>query len=375
MRIALITPCRPCRELGGGRAQLELAAEWAAQGRTCELLGPEDLIRAAGGGVDRQTGFERWLVGPGCEFDVVDYDHNYLPPMQDSRSVKPLLVARSVLFIPFLSLFPVDDEAGRWRTIKRLGRAVLRRGVRPLIPPLNLLLPSLRRTDALNVSNTRDAALATALGVPAERILCLPYAVDRTRRAELEAIPGKRTEPEFVFVGTFDDRKGGPVLPEVFARLKVEFPAARLTLLGVGGKADGDDIRRRFAPDLRDAVRIVPSFENSELPSRLAKAAVGLFPSRLEGFPFAVLEQLHAGVPVAAYDAPGVCDQLPEDWLTPSGDPGALAACAARLMRGVLAGEPLDTEARAHAARFRIEDVAEDTWTRYAALVKARVAR
>ena len=373
MRIVFVTQCHPCRELGGSRAQLELAEEWAAQGRTCVLLGPEELIRAAGGEVDLQTAFEAWLRGLGCEFDVVDYDHNYLLPERAGLPPGVLYVARSVLFIPFVPLLLADDYAGLWRKIKlRLRRILAPKAPPQPGPPLYRIVPAMRRADALNVPNTCDAALAAALGIPSGKILLHPFAISRARRAELEAVRGKRLAPEFVFVGIFDSRKGGPVLPGIFARLKAEFPAARLTLLGAGGKADGKAIRRRFAPGLRDAVQVVPSFDNDELPSRLAKATVGLFPSRHEGFPFAVLEQLHAGVPVAAYDAPGVCDQLPQDWLTLPGDPAALAACAARLMRGVLAGEPLDAQARAHAARFRIEDVAEDTWTRYAELVAAK---
>ena len=367
MRVAFITQCRPCRELGGGRAQFEIAAEWVARGRSCTVLGPEDLMRITGVTTSPQHAFEVWLAGPGADCDVVDYDRSYVLPARASLPASVCYVARSVLFVPFAPLLLAEDYATlrqklviRWRKWRESGG----RAPQP-VAALHALIAGVRRADAFNVCNSRDAALATALGVDSGRVLCLPYAVSADRKAALEAVQRKRSKAEFVFVGSFEARKGSAVLPRLFARLKAEFPDARLTLLGTGGEAEV--IRGRFPAELRDSVCVVPAYSNAELPIYLEGAEVGLFPSRHEGFPFAVLEQLHAGVPVVAYDAPGACDQLPEDWLTPPGDWEAMAARAAVVMRAVQAGETLSLAkcAREYGARFRIEDIAERTWTEY----------
>ena len=50
------------------------------------------------------------------------------------------------------------------------------------------------------------------------------------------------------------------------------------------------------------------------------QATVGAFPSYVEGFPFAVLEKLTAGLPLIAYDAPGAREMLPAHQLVPPGD-------------------------------------------------------
>ena len=60
---------------------------------------------------------------------------------------------------------------------------------------------------------------------------------------------------------------------------------------------------------------------------------MGLFPSYFEGFPFGVLEMLAAGLPVAAYDAPGAPMMVPAEWLAPRGDAHALAARLAWMLR------------------------------------------
>jgi glycosyltransferase involved in cell wall biosynthesis len=104
----------------------------------------------------------------------------------------------------------------------------------------------------------------------------------------------------------------------------------------------------------------------------LADESVGLFPSRFEGFPCAILEQSHAGVPVAAYDAPGAGEPLPRDWLVAPGDADGLARVAVRLLRGLREGAPLVERARAAVARFRIEDVASRTREVYALLCAER---
>ena len=55
----------------------------------------------------------------------------------------------------------------------------------------------------------------------------------------------------------------------------------------------------------RKALSCRPTFEEADLPSLLADCAVALFPSYVEGFGLAVLEQLAAGLPTIAYDVPG----------------------------------------------------------------------
>jgi glycosyltransferase involved in cell wall biosynthesis len=67
-------------------------------------------------------------------------------------------------------------------------------------------------------------------------------------------------------------------------------------------------------------LQVIPSFPSSAIADQLAGVCLGVFPSYLEGFGIAVIEQLAAGIPVLAYAAPGPTDILPADWLCPCGD-------------------------------------------------------
>ena len=70
-----------------------------------------------------------------------------------------------------------------------------------------------------------------------------------------------------------------------------------------------------------DFLELVPQFAPDDLPRLLADCTVGAFPSYVEGFGLAVIEQLAAGLPTVAYDAPGpseiLRDALPELLISP----------------------------------------------------------
>jgi glycosyltransferase involved in cell wall biosynthesis len=59
-----------------------------------------------------------------------------------------------------------------------------------------------------------------------------------------------------------------------------------------------------------DWIDVIPQYDSEELPMLLSGATVGAFPSYIEGFGFAVLEQLASGLPTVAYDVPGPRETL-----------------------------------------------------------------
>jgi glycosyltransferase involved in cell wall biosynthesis len=116
-------------------------------------------------------------------------------------------------------------------------------------------------------------------------------------------------------------------------------------------------------------VRHVPSFDPKELPQLLASATVGVFPSYIEGFGLAVLEQLAAGIPTVAYDVPGprqILDSLGDAALAPIGDTSALSTRAIEILRTDLKSyERLRQESFMIAAKFSWPEIAEATLRAY----------
>jgi glycosyltransferase involved in cell wall biosynthesis len=109
-------------------------------------------------------------------------------------------------------------------------------------------------------------------------------------------------------------RKGAKDWGQIIQQIRVRVPDACFLFLGtmIDTKNVWSDLG--FGP--AEFVEIVPQFNPDELPQFLSDCAVGGFPSYVEGFGMAVVEQLAAGLPTVVYDAPGprdiLRDNLPE---------------------------------------------------------------
>ena len=92
-------------------------------------------------------------------------------------------------------------------------------------------------------------------------------------------------------------------------------------------------------PQIAAAAGVTPSTiyrRWGDLPALLADCSVGIFPSYVEGFGLAVLEQLAAGIPTVAFDAPGPRQILRDnggELLTSPGCADAIADRAAEILR------------------------------------------
>ncbi|MBA3544323.1 MAG: glycosyltransferase family 4 protein, partial [Chthoniobacterales bacterium] len=128
-------------------------------------------------------------------------------------------------------------------------------------------------------------------------------------------------------------------------------------------------VRAELGPGNVQGVTCCSTFAGSDLPSLLADCTVALFPSYIEGFGLAVLEQLAAGLPTVAYDVSGprqILQSMGARLLTPAGDPAALAARAAEILALSVADyERLSAECREIVRRYRWSQIASDTLERY----------
>jgi glycosyltransferase involved in cell wall biosynthesis len=151
---------------------------------------------------------------------------------------------------------------------------------------------------------------------------------------ESAAAAGPGPEPIVAFVGTFDNRKGGHDLPGIFREVSRQVPDVRFRLLGTAGLyQSAEQVSAFFPKALRSRLEVTPKFQADELPSLLAGASVGVFPSYIEGFGLGVLEMLAASVPVVAYRTPGPPEMLKEEFLVDRGDVPAMAARVVSLLR------------------------------------------
>jgi glycosyltransferase involved in cell wall biosynthesis len=175
---------------------------------------------------------------------------------------------------------------------------------------------------------------------------CVANAVPLTR-AE-----GLRTPARIAFVGRLTRDKGAYDLLEAVALLREWQPAVRVELAGDG---DADAIARR-ARELGISERVlIRGWCSTEERSRLlARAALFVLPSHVEGLPMSLLEAMAAGCPVVATRVGGIPDVVADGangLLVGHGDPVALAAAIVKVLADPALAERLGRAARQAIAR------------------------
>jgi glycosyltransferase involved in cell wall biosynthesis len=362
-RILFCTLPSLTKSLGAAKVVLELAEEMKWLGWECCLISLRDL--AAQSGLTPGESLRRYLRDQAGEFDVVDYDHEYLPYPRDEFSPKTLFVARSVLLVHHLETIPIPlDPRLRAKAGAMLRERSRRQERRDRVCSAQTTLEA---ADLINVSNDDDRSELIRRGIPANKILVLPYGINRQRRPLFDRIPSAPPQqPTVAFVGTFDYRKGAREFPEIVQAVALAVPEVRFKLLGAQGLFRTEaGIKNAFPRRLHSRLDITLTYAPEELPDLLADCSLGLFPSYMEGFPFGVLEMLAASVPVIAYDSPGPPMMLPTDQLVRRGDWHELS----RKLISLLQNETLLTakrmEAKERSQEFDWKTVAERTHSAY----------
>lgn len=346
---------------------------WASDEDICPNIG---RIR----GIEKLRRFSealrRFLTEHAASFDVVEYDHAYLPFERSEFPVNTLFVARSVLLAQHFERIEIPRDT----TFRSLAGWLIHgyRRWNELRVAIRQADHTFRNADLIHVSNHDDREELLRRGFSSEGILVLPFGLFEYRLAEFtrECSPAPAGTRKVAFVGTFDLRKGAAEFPGIVARVLRSVPDARFKLLGTRD-IDATAAASRFPSRLQAHLEIIPSYDPQDLPLLLRDCDLGVFPSHVEGFGFGVLEMLAAGLPVIAYDAPGPPMMLRPEWLVPRADAAALADRVARLLQDPARLSEARRRAweRAREAEFSWEEIGRKTSRAYlAALTRLRGA-
>ena len=237
------------------------------------------------------------------------------------------------------------------------------------------------RVVAANV--VERAHLVWYYGAPAERVAVIPCGVDTdlfqpmapaTAKDLLELGP----EPLLLYVGRLQPIKGLETLLQAMTRLD---GAAKLLI--IGGDQDepenghGVYLRERVAAlGLARRVRFLGAQPQRRLRLFYAAAEATVMPSYYESFGMVALEAMACGSAVVASRVGGLTTTVKDGvtgHLVPEGDPAALAACLAGLLRDRGACDRLGAEAARWAAEHRWPCVAEAVCRLYSEFKPAAV--
>jgi len=149
------------------------------------------------------------------------------------------------------------------------------------------------------------------------------------------SLPEKRLgQRKISFLGMWAPRKGSRDWPRIVRLVWDKIPDARFSLLGT--MVDRQTILSDLGMQSSERIEVVIDYSQSDLPALLADSAVGAFPSYVEGFGIAVLEQLAAGIPTVAFDVAGPRDILGAELsglLVPVGDAEKFATALVKILQ------------------------------------------
>jgi glycosyltransferase involved in cell wall biosynthesis len=369
MKVLLCSACPLDPRLGAPKVVIEVAAAMEKLGATCRLAGVEEICP----NLPAYTGFRRvvefsaslatFVEKHARQFDVVDYDHVCLPFARTRFPARTLLVARSVILAYHFDKIRIRS----FGTLRHRVGAVVKAPQRIMDRrrQIERALRTCKEADLLNVSNDHDRTELLARAFATEKIVVIPFGMteallDRFARSS-DAAP---LHPRIAFVGTFDERKGGPDLPHIVRHIVKTMPECKFRLLGTRRPTEGQ-VLSYFPSSLRKNIEVINSFEPESLPGLLHDCSLGIFPSHVEGFGFGVLEMLASSLPVIAYDAPGPPMMLPPDYLVPRGATTDLATTVLALLRDPDRLLRARTWARTRARDFTWTTAAEATIAAY----------
>ena len=250
--------------------------------------------------------------------------------------------------VHFHSAMPHGEVIATLRLVRRGGRPLLvatPHSSRPYTKRRARL--GLRAADRVVAPSAWAAEHARAAG--ARNVDVVPAGIDLGSEPDLDA-----RASAILFLGRLAPTKGVDALLDAFERVARERPAWQLRIAGDGIERDAL-VRRAQETAVRDRVRFLGWLEGCAKRDALARAAIGVLPSRRESFGGALLEMAASGLACVASDVGGVRDVASEGRavrLVAPGDVAALAETLGALMddRGARLG--LARAGRDHARRF-----------------------
>ncbi len=370
--------------LGATRVWMELAQEWRAAGHTVDHY---SLSEAFPRPTSRNTMLSlrqvlfvrraaRFIRENAARYDVIDSLLGTVPFSKTTLRFHGLVVARSVGFYWLYEKFDRHarvrwPELFRGKLAGRLFYSFTRRH------SLRSATRAIRHADLLNLPND-DELRSLRQDLQSDKpVIVQPYGLSRERRRQLADAarpPEERlAAPKICFLGMWSVRKGARDLGEIVRRIRTVIPAATFRFLGTF-TADAV-VLRDLGLEQCDWCEIIREYEPADLPALLSDCSAGIFPSYIEGFGLGLLEQLAAGIPTVAYDAPGprqILAPAREQLLVGAGNAAAMSERIGGILRAPRAEyAALQAKCSAIATQYSWREIAAETIDIYRARLEA----
>jgi glycosyltransferase involved in cell wall biosynthesis len=352
------------------RVVIDLTREAASLGQTASILCIEKpgVLATLAGAV---TTVQCAVKGPGLSWTAVDRIRSILrelrPDVVHTHQISALLYLAPISrqLTPILVHTEHNNQFARFITF------------RERLSYFSMLAIAGRRADRIfAVSEDATEALRRTRIIPHHKLFAVPNGIDfsrfRIRPRDLVLRQSLGIPPDSIVlgnVGRLSEMKRPDILIDAFAKVRSEFPASHLLLVGDGPLMS--DLRHKVAElQISDRVHFAGFQPNPEL--YFAMLDVFVLTSRMEGMPLSVLEAAASGIPVIASNVGGLEEMSNKGrsiLLYEFNDNNALLAGLRRLMADAQFRQQLGNAGREHVlAAYSAQRMARDYDRHYAQL-------
>lgn len=240
-------------------------------------------------------------------YDIIEANQSDFPCSKKRFGFEGLLVFRS-----FGLLFNYNEIINKYSLKKNMHKGlfyVLSQIKRSVLQYLfsDSIRKCINYADLLIVNNS-DEYLYIKKHFPHKSVYFLPLAIsNKKKNLLLKNIPDISSK-KIVFIGYWQPRKGSVDWPEIVKRVVEHSPEVKFKFIGTG-KSDAE-VLNAIGSRYKNQIENVSCYSPEDLPSLLNDCSVGAFPSYVEGFGYATLEKITAGLPTVGYFSPGTKDIL-----------------------------------------------------------------
>ncbi len=233
-------------------------------------------------------------------------------------------------------------------------------------------------TDAIVTVSTQEYQEALRLGAPSGACNMIPNGIARPTflsrdRARIDI--GLRPEHQVaLFVGRFCHPKAPERFVSLVAALAPKCPDLRGVLIG-GGELKLELVELAAALGVLDRILF---FETAKASAYMQAADLLVVPSRYEGFPYAMLEALAAGLPIVTYDVGGALEVVKpgvNGFVIAQGNAGMLAIRTADILNRADLRAAMSTAAREMFRAFSLRSMVDRTFAVYSSEIWREIHR
>lgn len=202
----------------------------------------------------------------------------------------------------------------------------------------------------ITVSEHSRRDIADAFARPLEQVRVIPNGIDTELFRPLPTIA--RNSLQLITTASSDQPiKGLPVLLRALARLRADYPALKLLVIGKL-KPEGSTARELRALELESCTTFVAGISTEQIVEHYAASAIAVVPSLYEGFGLPAGEAMACAVPLICSDG-GALPEVVGDaaYLVKAGEVDALTAAIKHLLDNPQERERLSRAGRAHMVR------------------------